>query len=242
MAEEKAANLKIISDSDFMALSSVDVEKYVNFKGKFKYLSWSDAHQIMKSYDPLAKVTEQWFDHYRLIASPDNTFYQMVTDREPYQKTDNSSFVVVTVTFKNREETEIYPISDYKNQDIANPTMAQVNKALKRGFVKALAKHGLGLYIYRNEDLPVIPIISIKELEKLEALLKSLNDFVGQDTTQVLIDRTNKQIEHDFVEMGLEKITAIESLNKDQYGLFLRTINEAKNRAEAEKKKEKKKE
>ena len=32
--------------------------------------------------------------------------------------------------------------------------MTDVNKAIQRAFVKACARHGLGLYIYAGEDLP----------------------------------------------------------------------------------------
>ena len=35
-------------------------------------------------------------------------------------------------------------------------TMTDVNKALQRAFVKACARHGLGLYIYAGEDLPEV--------------------------------------------------------------------------------------
>ena len=43
---------------------------------------------------------------------------------------------------------------DYKNKAIANPTSFDVNTAMQRCLVKAIALHGLGLYIYAGEDLP----------------------------------------------------------------------------------------
>ena len=47
---------------------------------------------------------------------------------------------------------------DYKNRSILleNITSFDVNKSIQRSLTKALARHGLGLYIYAGEDLPEI--------------------------------------------------------------------------------------
>jgi hypothetical protein len=45
---------------------------------------------------------------------------------------------------------------DYRNKSIPADTVTSfdVNKAIQRSLTKALARHGLGLYIYAGEDLP----------------------------------------------------------------------------------------
>lgn len=45
---------------------------------------------------------------------------------------------------------------DYKNKSILidNITSFDVNKTIQRSLTKAVARHGLGLYIYVSEDLP----------------------------------------------------------------------------------------
>ena len=45
---------------------------------------------------------------------------------------------------------------DFKNRSIPfdNVTSFDVNKAIQRSLTKAVARHGLGLYIYAGEDLP----------------------------------------------------------------------------------------
>ena len=45
---------------------------------------------------------------------------------------------------------------DYKNKSIPldSVTSFDVNKAIQRSLTKAVARHGLGLYIYAGEDLP----------------------------------------------------------------------------------------
>ena len=43
---------------------------------------------------------------------------------------------------------------DYKNNTIENPNAFEVNTAIQRCLAKAIALHGLGLYVYAGEDLP----------------------------------------------------------------------------------------
>ena len=45
---------------------------------------------------------------------------------------------------------------DFKNRSIPleSVTSFDVNKAIQRSLTKAVARHGLGLYIYAGEDLP----------------------------------------------------------------------------------------
>jgi len=43
---------------------------------------------------------------------------------------------------------------DYKNKPILNPDAFAVNTAIMRCMTKALALHGLGIYIYAGDDLP----------------------------------------------------------------------------------------
>jgi hypothetical protein len=47
------------------------------------------------------------------------------------------------------------PVMDHRNKAIPNPDAFQANVAMQRCLVKAIALHGLGLYIYAGEDLPV---------------------------------------------------------------------------------------
>lgn len=240
MESTEEVKLRIISDSDFYKLSQEDISHLVKFKQNFSYFQWADAHQLMKNFDPSAEVSEAWFEHFSLLTNEQGTFTHLVVKKLPYQITANSSFVEVFVTFKGKTEKEIYPILDYRNQDVACPTMTQVNKALKRGFVKALAKHGLGLYIYRGEDLPDEPIITLKELEKLEVMIESLDKQVERETTNTLIERTNEILKQDFAHMNLKPVTKLSNMTKEQYGLFLRVLNAAKMKAEdAEKEKKK---
>jgi DNA polymerase III alpha subunit len=46
------------------------------------------------------------------------------------------------------------PVMDNRNKSIVNPTSREISDARMRCLVKAIALHGLGLYIYAGEDLP----------------------------------------------------------------------------------------
>ena len=67
------------------------------------------------------------------------------------------SNVKVGVTINKIEYIDHYPILNYANQSIPGEKVNSfdINTAIKRAMVKAIAMHGIGLYIYAGEDLPV---------------------------------------------------------------------------------------
>ena len=118
-------------------LSKVDVSEHCETKGGFTYLSWSWAWATLKG-------------HY-----PDATFEKHVFDGQPYMiDSQGFAFVQVTVTVQGQPATEISPVLNHSNKPIKNPDSFAVNTALQRCLVKAIAFHGLGLYVYAGEDLP----------------------------------------------------------------------------------------
>lgn len=226
MSEEK---IVIDEKTNFRRLIEKDVTQFTDKKGQFDYLPWADGHQLMKEFDENASVDIREFEHWIVVSGNNQDF--LVPKELPYQSTGNSAYVEVTVKVRGKRETEIFPVLDFRNQDVAEPTMSQVNKALKRGFVKALAKHGLGLYIYRGEDLPVLPIVGVKELERTEAAIKKLNSIVGEDTTEEMLNRLNKWTDQNY--KHLSKIEDLKEMTIEHYGLIGRLIAEATNKAES---------
>ena len=59
---------------------------------------------------------------------------------------------------------------DNYNKAILEPTATQINNSIKRCLVKCFALFGLGLYIYRGEDLP--------EDDKPKSISKEQNDYL----------------------------------------------------------------
>ncbi len=123
----------------FEELNSVDVNKKVEKKNGLSYLSWAYAWGELKKKFPEA--------NYTIYENQMGWFY--FTDGK-------TAWVKTGVTVNGIEHIEYLPIMNNRNQSIpvGNITSFDVNKAIQRSLTKAVARHGLGLYIYAGEDLP----------------------------------------------------------------------------------------
>jgi len=132
-----------MTESVWHNLSRFDVSKEVEQKGRFDYLSWAWAWAYVKEKYPSATFEKHIFR--------DNQNNPLPFMRD----TKGHTYVAVTVTIEGLAHTEIHYVMDHKNQSVAHPDGGQVNKALQRCLVKAIAFHGLGLNVYAGEDLPM---------------------------------------------------------------------------------------
>lgn len=123
----------------FTELNSIDVGDKIEKKNGLSYLSWSFAWGELKKRYPEATYT--------IYENQDGWNY--FTD-------GRTCWVKTGVTVNGIEHIEYLPVMDFKNKSIpANAvTSFDVNKAIQRSLTKAVARHGLGLYIYAGEDLP----------------------------------------------------------------------------------------
>jgi len=121
------------SINHFAELASIDCSGKIEKKGGFNYLSWSWAVDALMRKDPQAS----WQFH------------------EP-QAFGKTLMVSCTVTAFGKPMFMFLPVMNSANKAIENPTACDVNKAMMRCLVKAIAVHGLGLYIYAGEDLPEV--------------------------------------------------------------------------------------
>ena len=71
-----------------------------------------------------------------------------------YMEINGTAMVFFTVTMFDKPMTCQLPVMDYRNKAILNPDAFAVNTAIMRCMTKALALHGLGLYLYSGEDVP----------------------------------------------------------------------------------------
>ena len=127
----------------FKKMFGINVNDVVEKKQNLTYLSWAWAWAETKKIDQFAVQKTHWFP------------YEGNKDvLVPYLKTPNGFFVQVSVTIHGHTETEMLPVLDHRNKPIVNPNAFELNKNQKRCLVKAIALHGLGLYIYAGEDLP----------------------------------------------------------------------------------------
>jgi len=128
-----------MSDNYFTELYSVDVSGRTEKKNGLTYLSWAWAWAELKKRHPDATYT--------IYENPNGMFYH--TD-------GRTCWVKTGVTVNGLEHIEYLPVMDYKNQSITidKVTSTDVNKTIQRSLTKAVARHGLGLFVYAGEDIP----------------------------------------------------------------------------------------
>ena len=123
-------------DNSFARLNQINVSAHIEKKGEFSYLSWPFAVAQLRLADPAAFWEVRRFDGL------------------PYLRTETGYFVEVAVTVEGITLSQIHPVLDGKNRPLLEPTAFDINTSIQRCLVKAIALHGLGLYIYAGEDLP----------------------------------------------------------------------------------------
>ncbi len=126
--------------SKYLELRKIDVSEHLEKKGKFNYISWSWAVDTLLQQDP----TATW------------------EYKEPVQFGE-TLMVFCSVTAFGKTMTAQLPVLDFSNKAMKNPDAMAVNTAMQRCLAKAIALHGIGLYIYSGEDLPdVNPLETLK--------------------------------------------------------------------------------
>ena len=123
----------------FVALNNINVNDKTEAKNGLTYLSWAWAWGEVKKLHPTATYT--------IYENAEGLFYH--TD-------GRTAWVKTGVTVEGIEHIEYLPVMDNRNRSIPleQITSFDVNKAVQRSLTKAVARHGLGLYIYAGEDLP----------------------------------------------------------------------------------------
>ena len=117
--------------NNYLELRKINVNENTEKKGRFTYLSWAWAVDQLLQLDPSAT----WrYD-------------------QPMAFGD-TLMVFCTVTAFGKDMTAQLPVMNNQNKAMPNPDAFAVNTAMQRCLAKAIALHGLGLYIYAGEDLP----------------------------------------------------------------------------------------
>lgn len=144
----------------FKTLNGVNVNGHTEKKNGLTYLSWAWAWGEVKKAYPAA--------NYKVYETADGVIYW--TDKR-------TCWVKVSVTIEGLEHIEYLPVMDFRNAAIPVDKINSfdVNKAIQRALTKAIARHGLGLYIYAGEDMPeepakVEPVPQTKHTDGIEAL------------------------------------------------------------------------
>lgn len=136
--------------SKYAELRKIDVSSKIEKKNGLSYLSWAWACDQLLQQDPSA--TWEY--------------------KEP-MKFGETLMVFCTVNAFGKAMTAQLPVMDYRNKAIPNPDAFAVNTAMQRCLAKAIALHGIGLYIYAGEDLPQDDPEPVDATALVEAIAKS---------------------------------------------------------------------
>lgn len=133
-----------VRKDSFNVLQAIDVNDHVERKNGLSYLSWAWAWGIAKSIYPKS--------YYTIYENADGWNY-FTDGKTCWAKTG----VTIVDGDSSLEHIEYLPVMDFKNKSIPlkDVTSYDINKTVQRSLTKALARHGLGLYIYAGEDLPM---------------------------------------------------------------------------------------
>ena len=130
-----------MSPSDLL---KINVNEHTEKKNGLTYLSWAWAWSKVLEIDSNANYEVEQFPH------PDDPRRFL-----PYQELGGSCIVWVCVTIFGKTVKVQLPVLDYRNKCIPVPNAFDINTSIMRCLTKGIAMHGLGLYIYAGEDLPM---------------------------------------------------------------------------------------
>lgn len=177
--------------SNFKELSKINVNEHTEKKNGLTYLSWAWAVSQLLENDPAAT----W------------------TYGEPI-KFGDTLMVFCSVTAFGKTMTAQLPVIDFRNKAIPNPDAMAVNTAMQRCLAKAIALHGIGLYIYAGEDLP--------EEDKVQAP-KKVTPTAGAEEN---LDEESQQFIKD---LAMDIISLVNEQNvQDAYSKTVSLLNEEK--------------
>ena len=172
--------------SVFETLSRINVNGKVEKKNGLTYLSWAWA----------------WGEVKKLYPAADYIVYEN-GDGLNYHHDNKTAWVKTGVKIQELEHIEYLPVMDYRNRSIPvdKVTSFDVNKAIQRSLTKAIARHGLGLYIYAGEDFPEDD--------------KPVGKTVAKDIDEVKKDERVKTVSEVFPEAALELFFSKETVITD---------------------------
>ena len=121
-----------------------------------------------------------------------------------YHRDHRSAWVKTGVSIQGIEHIEYLPVMDFRNNSIPLEKIqsTDVNKAIQRSLTKALARHGLGLYVYAGEDLPSVE----KEQPKVESKKTTTKVEVKGIPDDKMVDMLKYVAENK--ELGLRQLVA----------------------------------
>ena len=146
--------------SVFDTLNAININELRKEKGKMSYLAWAYA----------------WAEVKKLHPDMTSTVYENAEGLN-YHHDGKTAWVKTGITIESIEHIEYLPVMDNRNDSIplAKLTSTDINNSIQRSLTKAIARHGLGLYLYSGEDYPEEEVIANNAAE-IERAAKDSQD------------------------------------------------------------------
>ena len=192
----------------FEELNKINVNDKAEGKGKFTYLSWAFAWAELKKKHPDATYTVYENAH-----------------GWNYHTDGRYAWVKTGVTVEGIEHIEYLPVMDFNNKSITvdKITSFDVNKTIQRSLTKAVARHGLGLYIYAGEDLPDEADGTAESRKTVKAEVPKKTDTISAADAKSLaqlIELKGKTVDNMLAYINKKyqtNIAKVEDMTKEQY-------------------------
>lgn len=177
---------------NYSELRKINVNEHIEKKNGLSYLSWAWAVDTLLQNDP----TATWY------------YGQPVIFGE-------SVMVFCTVNAFGKSMTAQLPVMDYRNKAIPNPDAMAVNTAMQRCLAKAIALHGLGLYIYAGEDLPEEDVVKAPT-QSITPMAGALDNFSAAEKELIhgIAEEITFFVKNGDIEQAKESAASLDSDTK----------------------------
>lgn len=182
-------------ESSYLRFASINVNSHTEKKNGLTYLSWAWAVDQLLRVDPNAFWS---YDEPRMFG--------------------DTMMVFCTVHALGKSMTAQLPVMDHRNRPIPNPDAFAVNTAMQRCLAKAIALHGLGLYIYAGEDLPyeeekpkIEPKATAEQIQAAKAALFGTNSVEELRRAYAGLSDTEKAICKEYATALADRFRAQEA-------------------------------
>lgn len=166
-------------ENTFKKLNEIELGSQVKAIQGNRYLPWNVAWAELCKIHPKAS--------YEFLENKDGL---------PYFESELGIFVKVSVTILETTHTMTRPVYDFRNLamsskprqvkygkkmvDVNAATANDINDSLMRCLTKAIAMHGLGLYIFQDKQYADAPLLDSTELTQITSLISERNLSLGE--------------------------------------------------------------
>jgi len=167
--------------SVFDTLNAININELRKEKGKMSYLAWAYA----------------WAEVKKLHPDMTSTVYENAEGLN-YHHDGKTAWVKTGITIESIEHIEYLPVMDNRNNSIplAKLTSTDINNSIQRSLTKAIARHGLGLYLYSGEDYPEEEVIANNTAE----IERAAKDSQDQNLINQYVHTLKKALDGDTVD------------------------------------------